>query len=575
MPFAADREIEPLFPLPPLPDHWHSLGHAFIHQAKTRPQAQAISDSTGINLTYHQALVMVSALANLLDKDLGSAACVGILLPPSAAAALINVAITLLGRIPVNLNYTASKDVLDKSIRQCNIEQIISSGKVIERLKLEMTTSLLLVESLEARASALTRALAWAEATLVPEKYLSAFLPGLDDNFVGRLDYAPSPGSDNETTLKTRLDDPATVIFTGGSTGDPKGVLLTHRNILSDLFSIQQVAPVGSMEVVLGVLPFFHSFGFTLTLWAVLALGVKTVYHYNPFDARRIGKLCRTHGVTAAFCTPTIMRSYLKRCTSDDFKTMKYCVLGGEPLKQQLSDDIQKQLGILPLAGYGLAETSAALVSNLPDDVELPDGRVVAGNRLGTVGLPLPGTAIKIVDVETHAELSVGRQGIILAKGPQIMLGYLSNPIATAAIIKDGWLTTGDLGFLDGDGFLTITGRLSQFSKIGGEMVPHLAVEAEMLKVAGVSEESLAVTAIPDQARGERLVVLYCDQTIKPQEVQERLNASGISRLWVPDARDFIAVEALPVLANGKLDRRKIQDIARASHTHSSGEQTS
>jgi acyl-[acyl-carrier-protein]-phospholipid O-acyltransferase/long-chain-fatty-acid--[acyl-carrier-protein] ligase len=154
---------------------------------------------------------------------------------------------------------------------------------------------------------------------------------------------------------------------------------------------------------------------------------------------------------------------------------------------------------------------------------------------------------------------------MIVIKGPQIMLYYLNNPEATAAVLDDGWLSTGDIGFLDEDGFLTITGRLSQFSKIGGEIVPHLGVEAEILKVTGASEECVAVASIPDQAKGERLAVVYCNLTMEPSEVERRLKDSGISRLWVPSARDFIAVEALPVLANGKLDRRKIQEIARAS----------
>ena len=273
MPQTEAIENGPLFPLPPLPDHWHSLAHAFIHQAKTHPQAPAISDSTGVDLTYQQTFVRAIALANLLHKDLGSNACVGVLLPPSAAGALVNVALTILGRIPVNLNYTSAKGVLDASINKCGIEHVITSGKVIERLGLEQNSSLLLVESLQERASLLIKALALAEAEFVPETYLAKFLPGLADNFISHLHHVPETGLGNKTEQKSKLDEPAAIIFTAGSTAEPKGVILSHRNILSNILAVKQVAPNGALEVVLGVLPFFHSFGFTLTLWAVLALG--------------------------------------------------------------------------------------------------------------------------------------------------------------------------------------------------------------------------------------------------------------------------------------------------------------
>ncbi len=333
---------------------------------------------------------------------------------------------------------------------------------------------------------------AWssAETDLIPENLLGHFLSGLKN----------SPN---------KLDETATVLFTAGSTGDPKGVMLTHRNILSNIHAIQQQARLSEKETVLGVVPFFHSFGFTLTLWAVLTLGHRVVYHYDPRDARIIGGLCEKNQATVLFCTPTIMRSYLKRGRKEQFKSIKKCILGGEKLKPSLREDFERDLGISPLEGYGLTETSPVVACNIPGDIIFGDDRRLPGNKPGTVGMPLPGTTVRIVSLLTNEDLPTNTEGMILVSGPQVMKGYLDKPGETASVISDGWFTTGDLGFIDDDGFLTITGRLSQFSKIGGEMVPHLKVEKEILSVIGGTEQTVAVTSVPDEKRGERLVVVH------------------------------------------------------------------
>jgi acyl-[acyl-carrier-protein]-phospholipid O-acyltransferase/long-chain-fatty-acid--[acyl-carrier-protein] ligase len=517
-----------------------------------------VTDSTGASFTYEQLFIRTVALANLLNGTLLSGQRVGILLPPSVGAVIANIALTLLGKITVNLNYSAGQRLLDSYVKQCELDYIVSSRKVIEKLELKPQARVLNLEDLQKQADALDKVKSWIEAKLIPERILGEFLPGLvADKQIGT---APFPSSDH----------PATVIFTAGSTAEPKGVLLSHRNILSNIHAIRQQGHIQAGEVVLGVIPFFHSFGLTMTLWACLCLGESVVYHYDPFDARRIGELCEKFKATTLISTPTMMGSYIRRCKPEQFRSLRNCVVGGEKLMQQQSLAIEEKLGIKPLEGYGLAETSPVIACNVPGKVVLPDGRAVDGTRPGTVGLPIPGTMIRICDVDSKIDLPPKKEGIILVQGPQIMIGYLNKPEETQAAFYDDWFNTGDIGYLDEDGFLTVTGRLSQFSKIGGEMVSHLAIENELIRLTGLDAQNLCVTSIPDGRRGERLVVAYCSLDISPEKLVNQLRASDLPRLWIPDSSDFVRVSNLPTMANGKLDLRKIREIAiqsKASRT--------
>ena len=362
---------------------------------------------------------------------------------------------------------------------------------------------------------------------------------------------------------RLNLDSIATVIFTSGSTGDPKGVVLSHRNILSNVCQVDQQIHLAVDEVLLGILPFFHSFGYTVTIWTALALGKKVVYHFNPLDSRTIGKLCEQHKVTLIAGTPSFTRFYIKSCPAEQFKTLTHLVLGAEKLKPELYRDINQWLGIEPMEGYGTTELSPVVAVNVPEEVVLPDGRRIHGNRPGTVGLPVPGTAIKTVDPDTGADLPPGSEGVIAVKGPQVMVGYLNRPEETAKVLKDGWYATGDLGYVDADGFLKITDRLSRFSKIAGEMVPHVGVESAIMEITGVDEHHLAVTSLPDPKHGERLCVLYTDLGMSPDEIHKALTAGRLPRLWIPSVRDFVQVAEIPITGTGKVDLRRLRELAQ------------
>lgn len=545
---TAARSVEtaddaPRTPLQPLPEHWRSLPRAFAHQARAHWRKTAVADSTKVTLTYGETFTRAVVLGRVLRRRLGPETYVGVLLPPTVAGAVANLALSLIGKVPVNLNYTASQGLVDSSIDQCGIQHVLLSRKVVDKFGITPKGSLIFLEDVPGGITGADKIAGASIARFVPVGALGMFLGGLRND---------------------HLDATATVIFTSGSTGDPKGVVLSHRNVLSNVQQVSQQIRLLPDEVVLGILPFFHSFGFTVTIWTVLALGKKVVYHFNPLDARIIGDLCETHGVTMLVGTPTFMRTYLKKCAPGQFKTLVHLLLGAEKLKPELSEEIRKGLGIEPLEGYGCTELSPVAAVNVVHDLTLADGRTVKGNRLGTVGTALPGTSIKTVDPETGADLPAGATGLILVKGPQVMVGYLNRPEATAKVVRDGWYDTGDLGYLDEDGFLRITDRLSRFSKIGGEMVPHTGVEAAIQELVGTSEPCVAVTALPDAKRGERLFVLYTpEMPIPPAEVQKRLLSTALPRLWVPSPDDFLAVDAIPILGTGKVDLRRLKEIAQ------------
>jgi acyl-[acyl-carrier-protein]-phospholipid O-acyltransferase / long-chain-fatty-acid--[acyl-carrier-protein] ligase len=538
---AEAIEPTPDVKLAPLPDDWRSLPRAFVHAARSRAGATAICDSTGVSLTYGQTLMRSLALGRALARVVGEAPYVGLLVPPTVPGAVANLALALWGKIPVNLNYTASEELVNDSIDQCGITHIVTSKKALAKFKMQPKGNLIYLEDLPQQITMFDKIWAACVSKLVPISALGAFVPGLRND---------------------QLDATATVIFTSGSTGDPKGVVLSHRNVLSNIHQMNSHLQILPDEVVLGILPFFHSFGYTITIWTVLCLGKKAVYHFNPLDARVIGELCQKHHATLLACTPTFMRTYLQRCDRAQFASIVHLLLGAEKLKPELDRDIRSKLGIEPLEGFGCTETAPVIAVNVPQQKRTVDGRTVAGNRPGTVGMPLPGTAIKTIDPETGAELPRGKEGVILVKGPQVMVGYLNRPEATAKVLHDGWYTTGDLGYLDADGFLKITDRLSRFSKIAGEMVPHLGVESAIQEATGAQEQSVAVTSLADARRGERLAVLYTDLGMTPEDVYKRLSESALPRLWIPSADAFVKVDAIPILGTGKVDLRRLKQIA-------------
>lgn len=550
----------------PLPLEWSSLAQAFLHQSRLQPHALAVCDSLGTKLTYSQLLLKSIVLANHLTRKIDQSPCVGIMLPPSAAAVIANLAVAFLGKVSVNLNYKSGQNSLNDYLDDCQIKHVITARPMLAKVNLEVKCSSIYIESIKEEAGLFTKIESWTEAELLPEHLFGNVFAGFSlQHRISPEIFGLNATAQENLQDAQKINDPAAIIFTAGSTSKPKGVVLSHTNILSNINAIKEQGQIKSGEIVLGVIPFFHSFGLTMTLWAPLCLGETVVFHYDPFDARRIGALCETFKATCLICTPTMMASYLKRGKPEQFHTLRNCILGGEKMRLQQLKMIQNEIGITPVEGYGLAETSPVVACNVPNHVTLEDGRTIEGTRLGTVGLPVPGTAIRIVDLDSGKILPSGQAGLINVKGPQVMLGYLNNVAQTKKCVKDGWFNTGDIGFLDDDGFLTVTGRVSQFSKIAGEMVSHLVIEEELLKVTGLPAGTLSVTSVADDGRGERIKVLHTALLTNPQKVIDDLRKTDIPRILIPSASDFICIDELPVLPNGKLNLRKLNEIAQSA----------
>ncbi|TFG47490.1 MAG: acyl-[ACP]--phospholipid O-acyltransferase, partial [Candidatus Brocadiia bacterium] len=351
-----------------------------------------------------------------------------------------------------------------------------------------------------------------------------------------------------------------TVIFSSGSSGQPKGVMLSHHNVLSNIEALRAVFQLKSSDNLCAILPFFHSFGFTCSLWLPLISGVASVYIANPLDSALIGDTAKQNRSTILFAAPTFLLNYIRRIPAEDFASMRAVVVGAEKLKPQIADSFEQKFKIRPLEGYGSTELSPVVSLNL-SDVDA-GGMCHKGNKPGTVGHPIPGVAIKVVDPDSMEPLPIGRPGILLVRGPNVMLGYLNDAEKTRQAITDGWYNTGDIVTIDEDGFITITDRLSRFSKIGGEMVPHLRIEDLFHSRLNTSEQVIAVTSIPEPKKGEELVVVYLEGAADPAFLREIASDSRLPNLWKPKRYHYIPVKQMPVLGSGKLDIMTLKKIA-------------
>ena len=497
-----------------------------------------MADSVTKPLTFGRALVAALLLSRWTRRRLAGDTHVGLLLPASVGGALANIAVSLAGKVPVNLNFTAGRESMTTAIETCGIRTVISSRRFLAKANLDAPAGTICLEDVMAEFGRAARLRMFVVARVLPSWLLN------------RIFVEPIQG-----------DALATVIFSSGSTGAPKGVMLTHRNILANVDAINQVYELTSADVMVGVLPFFHSFGFTGTIWFPAISGFGVAYHANPMDAKTIGELAAEYRATLIISTPTFCTSYVRKIEPEQFRHLRYAIVGAERLRESIATAFKAKFGIDLLEGYGCTEMAPVVAVNVPD---VEDGRERQhGTRVGTVGHPLPGVAAKIVDPNTFDGPLFGREGLLLVKGPNRMLGYLGDAQKTIEVVRDGWYVTGDIAAIDEAGFIQITDRLSRFSKIAGEMVPHMRVEEQLQAI--VSDQCTAsVTGVPDQAKGERLVAFYTDPDLTPQQIWERLCQTDLPRLWLPKREDLHFTESVPTLGTGKVDLRAVRQLALA-----------
>jgi acyl-[acyl-carrier-protein]-phospholipid O-acyltransferase/long-chain-fatty-acid--[acyl-carrier-protein] ligase len=543
------------------------LHRAFVRSACHHPFRLAMSDAKFPKVSFAAALLRTVFLARRLKRVWAGQKMVGLLLPPSVPGALVNFAAMLMGKVPVNLNYTVSEATLASCISQCAIQTVVTSRIFLDKVKLTVPGQVVYLEDLAAKPTFGEKLVACLSAWLLPV--------GLLERSLGRQQ-------------EVGLDDLATVIFSSGSTGDPKGVMLSHYNIGSNIEQLEQIFGLNRSDGFVGVLPFFHSFGFTGTLCLPAVLGVRVAYHPNPLEAKAIGPLVKQHALTFLLATPTFLQLYMRGCAAEDFGSLRVVATAAEKLPERVAAAFEEQFGIRPLEGYGCTECGPAVAVNTHDFRSAGFRQI--GAKRGKIGHPLPGVSVRIVDPQTFAPeskadvlpapapvagagtpkpgqdacptLPVGQAGLLLVRGPNIMLGYLGRPDKTAEVMQNGWYVTGDIAAIDEDGFLQITDRLSRFSKIGGEMVPHIKVEEKLHELAGATEQSFVVAGVPDEKKGERLVVLHKLSAEQLQACLEKLAQCDLPNLWKPRADQFFHVEALPYLGTGKLDLRKAREMA-------------
>jgi acyl-[acyl-carrier-protein]-phospholipid O-acyltransferase / long-chain-fatty-acid--[acyl-carrier-protein] ligase len=517
-----------------------TLDRALVRSARRYFWRFAMADARTPGMNFGSMLVKTIYVARRLRPLWKDQPMVGVLLPPSVGGALTNYAATLLGLLPVNLNYTASNEVMASCARQCNLQTVVTSKAFLEKMpKMDVPERPLLLEDVLAAPKTSEKLVALAIAWLLPFALLKRAL--------GAKSF--------------HSDDLSTVIFSSGSTGDPKGVMLTHNNITANIRQMTQVFLLGGGDKILGILPFFHAFGFTVGLWLPGVHSVGVVFHPNPLDAQVIGELVQKYRITFLIATPSFLQAYMRRCTREQFASLQTVLAGAEKLPERVAAAFEETYGVKPLEGYGCTECAPVVAVNV-HDYRAPGFRQV-GARRGTIGHPLPGISVRIVDPDTFAPVPPNHNGMLLVRGPNLMQGYLGRPDKTNEAMRDGWYITGDIASVDDDGFITITDRLSRFSKIGGEMVPHIKIEETLHELAGVADQVLVVAALPDPRKGERIVVLHILDEEQLAAMLERLPECCLPPLWRPRKDNFFRVEALPYLGTGKLDMRAMKARAR------------
>jgi acyl-[acyl-carrier-protein]-phospholipid O-acyltransferase/long-chain-fatty-acid--[acyl-carrier-protein] ligase len=513
-----------------------SLAHQFVRTAKHQWWSFAMADAITKPLTFGKALTGALLLSRWARRRLQKETNVGLLLPASVGGALANLGLSMAGKVAVNLNFTAGRESTAAAIERCGIRTILTSRKFLSKAGLEEIDGMVFLEDVMKTFGTVAKLRTMLAAFVLPAWAINRmFLDAADGDAL------------------------ATVIFSSGSTGNPKGVMLTHRNVLANVDAIGQVYQLAEADVLVGVLPFFHSFGFTGTIWLPMVRGLGVVYHPNPMDAKTIGELAGTYRATLIISTPTFCASYIRKCDPEQFKHLRYAIVGAERLREPIAAAFKEKFGVELLEGYGCTEMAPVVAVNVPD---VEHGREhQRGTRAGSVGHPLPGVAVKIVDPATGHGPLFGEEGLLLVKGPNRMLGYLGEPERTADVMRDGWYVTGDIATIDEAGFVQITDRLSRFSKIAGEMVPHMKVEERLQALLG-ADHLCVVTSVPDDSKGERLVAFFTDPQVDARELWDQLSRSELPRLWVPKREDLQFVESIPTLGTGKVDLRGVRQLA-------------
>lgn len=520
------------------------LGRECVRTLTKHPRRGLVVDRTGERraLSCGQLYAAAAVLSRRLRATVPERR-VGIVLPPGAGAFIANLAVVCAGKIPVNLNFTAGRAALETSLRIGKIGTVISA----DAMRAKVPGFPWPERTVDLRAEI---AVAGGKKAMLPWLLAAWLLP---NQWCASLLGLPKTGDREEAAL----------LFTSGSSGEPKGVALSHRNILANCAQISSLSILPESASMLGCLPVFHSMGFTVTLWYPMLRGCHVVTVPSPLDTRKIIDAIRDEEATVLIAAPTFLRPVLKKAQPGELRSLTLVVTGAEKLPEDLYRAFLEQFHLELLQGYGLTETTpAANINQHHPPIVTSTGEAQVGKRNGAVGRMMPGMTARIVDPETERELALTDTGVVLFRGANVFEGYLDDPAKTATAFRDGWFVTGDLGRFDNDGFLFIEGRLSRFSKIGGEMVPHGTVEQKIAQAFELDQTEMPlimVVGVPDATKGEALVLLAV-RDISTDELRTRLQALGVVSLWVP--KIVRRVEKIPMLGTGKVDLKACRELA-------------
>ena len=518
---------------------------AWLKSAKKSKTAFAVADIEGIEISHKKFLTGVLLFSKKIESY-SPEQNIGLLLPSSGGGAIASIAILSLGKTLVNLNFTAGKKALSSAAKQAEVKHIYTYRKFLDKMSergmnLESyfpESKLLMLEDIKEEISTLSRISTLLKAIILPVSMIQ-----------------------KSYFKNVSMNDTAAILFSSGSEGSPKGVELSHSNIAANAKQAAIELSAAKTDVIMSTLPTFHAFGFAITTLMPLSEGIPIVCHADPKDVVTIASGIQKYSGTILVGTPTFLRMYTisKKVSIESMQSLRLVVAGAEKLRSEVRDGFENKFNMPVFEGYGTTETSPGASVNLPY-IESP---YKLRNRPGTVGKAFSGTEFKIVDPDSLEPIPTGEDGLILIGGPQIMKGYLKMPEKTAEAIEliDGyrWYRTGDKGHLDDDGFLTIVDRYSRFAKIGGEMISLTTVEEEILDVLKDKDLEIAATCLPDQRKGEKIVLLSTIN-LEKSELTKILSNAKINPLHHPSS--VLLVDEIPKLGSGKTDFGATRKIA-------------
>jgi len=524
------------------------LGLSWIQRVKQAGSQACLTDiQTNNTLSRRKALTAALMFSRRFKRE--RAQNIGLLLPTSSAGIIANMAVFISGKTVVNLNFTANTDALIAAVNQAEIQTIYTSHRFVSKLKkkgiaIDSLLNAVATRYLEDCQQELTTAeklLTLTSTYLLPACALQAL-------------YGKS----------SSINDTAAILFSSGSEGTPKGVMLSHQNIIGNIKQVSDVLDTRDDDIIVASLPLFHAFGLTITGLMPLIEGIPAICHPDPTDVVTIAKGISYHQATIFCGTSTFLRLFNKNTRIHPLMldSLRITVAGAERLSPEVRDQFTLKFGKPIYEGYGTTETTPVATVNIPDRIAVDDWHIQTGQKIGTVGLPLPGSSTRIVDPNTLATLPTGEDGLILIGGTQVMQGYLNEPEKTQDVIitlaNRRWYKTGDKGHIDNDGFLTIVDRYSRFAKIGGEMISLGAIETSISTSLPDDVEILA-TSIPDEKKGEKVVLLFTGD-MDETAMKKTLDQVELTPLSKPSK--FIKVEAIPKLGSGKSDFNQAKNIA-------------